>query len=135
MPRGRGVVQSTEGTIEYWSSINKCGSPRKAEFADRSTRDGCTASCITHSNTSKNVEVRLVKVIGGGHTEPSVKQVYLRIYLKLVGRQNQDIEMADMVWDFFRNKFTRSELTVHAAEQWNEHMPFSARWFALLRYV
>jgi polyhydroxybutyrate depolymerase len=44
--------------------------------------------------------VALYRIIGGGHTEPSVEHRYRRLFRAVVGEQNHDIEMADEVWSF-----------------------------------
>lgn len=42
--------------------------------------------------------------MGGGHSEPSLVERYSRIYQRVVGRQNHDVEMAEVVWQFFRRQ-------------------------------
>ena len=41
---------------------------------------------------------------GAGHTEPSISEQYSGIYEAIVGIQNHDIEMAEIVWEFFKDK-------------------------------
>ena len=103
--RDRGQVQSTDDSIQYWVTHNGCETtPSSVEYDDRSTVDRCTASRTLYKNATTNVEVALVKILDGGHTEPSIQQPYSRLFLAIVGRQNQDIEMADEVWTFFQGK-------------------------------
>ena len=49
----------------------------------------------------------LYKIGGGGHTEPSIKERYSGPFELQVGLQNNDIEMADEVWQFFKDKQKR----------------------------
>ncbi len=105
MIRDRGRVQSTEDSIQYWVRHNACEEePRFERYANRSRRDRCTASRTTYRNAATNVEVELIRILGGGHTEPSIQQPYARLYLAVVGRQNRDIEVADEIWRFFQGK-------------------------------
>ncbi|MBX2862396.1 MAG: hypothetical protein KTR27_02490 [Leptolyngbyaceae cyanobacterium MAG.088] len=107
MSRDRGKVQSTDDSIQYWVTHNNCEKiPRFSRYTNQSRTDGCTASRTTYSNLTTNVEVSLVRIRGGGHTEPSISQPYSRLFLAIVGAQNQDIEMADEVWKFFQDKST-----------------------------
>jgi polyhydroxybutyrate depolymerase len=46
----------------------------------------------------------LYEVRGGGHTEPSLTEHNRRLYKRIVGPQNRDIEMAEEVWSFFKNR-------------------------------
>lgn len=101
----RGSVLSTEKSIAYWIEHNQC--PEKGvvqQFPDNSKRDESTVMSKTYKNESTSVEVKLYQVSGGGHTEPSLKEHYSRIYLAIVGPQNKDIEMADEIWKFFKDK-------------------------------
>ena len=67
---------------------------------------------ITNSTVEKQLytggadgtEVALYKIIGGGHNAPSIQEQYSVLFELIVGKQNHDIEMADEVWNFFRNK-------------------------------
>lgn len=107
MIRNRGKVQSTDESIRYWVTHNDCeGNPRSIQYADRSKTDGCTASRTTYRNATTNVEVAVVRIFGGGHAEPSIQQPYSRLFLAVIGAQNQDIEMADEIWKFFQDKST-----------------------------
>jgi polyhydroxybutyrate depolymerase len=42
-----------------------------------------------------------LRVLGGGHAEPSRHERFSGVYTRLVGPQNDDIETADEVWRFF----------------------------------
>ena len=105
MVKNRGRVQSMQATVDYWIKHNHCGNTASLfQYPDKTTDDRCTASRRTFQNPKTGVEVSAVQIDGGGHAEPSIKQPYGRLFLVIVGRQNQDIEMADEVWKFFKNK-------------------------------
>lgn len=101
----RGKVKSTDETVNYWVQRNGTNAtPTKEEFPDIDKGDDSTVEKFTYGNGTNNTEVVLFKVIGGGHNEPSLIEKFSNAYLLLAGRQNKDIEMADEIWEFFKNK-------------------------------
>lgn len=105
MIRGRGAVQSTDDSIQYWITHNQCKEkPRTIQYPNRSRADSSTASRTLYRNATTNVEVAKIRILGGGHAEPSIQQPYSRLLLALLGAQNRDIEMADEIWQFFQGK-------------------------------
>jgi len=105
MASNRGEVFSTENTIDYWVDINGTDtSPIVSNIENINTNDDCSIQKYEYKNGTNNTEVVLLKVIDGGHTEPSIAQRYSNVYLALVGNQNSDIEMAEEVWGFFKDK-------------------------------
>lgn len=112
MIHDRGNVQSTDESVRYWSRHNGCEEkPQSFEYPDDIEEDRCTASRRTYRNAALNVEVAVIQIRGGGHTEPSVEQRYSRPFLAIVGKQNQDIEMANEVWNFFQDKSASAQRT------------------------
>ena len=100
-----GQVQSTDRSIAYW--IERNGTDQTAvveELADVDKDDGSSISKFTYPNGSDNTEVVLYRVMGGGHTSPSLVERYSSLYKVVVGSQNGDIEMSSAVWDFFESK-------------------------------
>lgn len=105
MSSNRGAVFSTDSTINYWVSRNKTNfSPIITDLPNINTEDNCTVEKSFYSNGTNNTEVVLYKIIDGGHNEPSIEERYNSIVLGILGNQNGDIEMADEVWGFFKNK-------------------------------
>ncbi len=101
----RGEVISTDETIAYWVAKNQTEvTPEITMFIDRDTDDNCTVESFLYSNGISNTEVVLYRVNDGGHTEPSIQERYSNIFKEIVGDQNGDIEIADEVWEFFRDK-------------------------------
>jgi polyhydroxybutyrate depolymerase len=49
------------------------------------------------------IQVALLKV-DGGHAEPSRKKRYPGLFSRFPGRQNADLEIAEALWTFFRDK-------------------------------
>lgn len=106
MTGNRGEVFSTENTIDYW--VNRNGTnitPSISTFPDINTTDNSTVEMSIYSNGINSTEVALYKVIGGGHTEPSIVERYTPPLVPFaLGNQNGDIEMVEEVWSFFENK-------------------------------
>ena len=101
----RGVVKSTDESILYWVERNQTDTtPAIENLENISTDDNSRVVKSTYSNGLNNSQVVLYKIIGGGHTEPSLIENYSQIYLNIVGEQNEDIEMAEEIWKFFEDK-------------------------------
>lgn len=99
----RGAVSSTQLTIDYWVNRNQTDTtPIETTFPDNDTEDGSIVKRFSYRNGTNGSVVEHYEVVGGGHTEPSIAERYGLIYKALVGSQNGDIEMADEVWDFFK---------------------------------
>jgi polyhydroxybutyrate depolymerase len=50
------------------------------------------------------MQVVLYRIDGGGHAEPSKLKRYPTFINRLVGRQNGDVEIAEVAWAFFKEK-------------------------------
>ena len=55
-------------------------------------------------NATQLQDVTLVTIHGGGHTVPSIEEQYSNFYERIVGTQNHDVEMAELVWGFLKDK-------------------------------
>ena len=104
--QGRGSVVSTADSIQYWLENNGINSlPKIRVMPNNNKRDRSIVRVESYTGGRNNTEVVLYKVIGGGHTEPSIQERYHKLYKLIVGNQNHDIEMAEEVWKFFeRNR-------------------------------
>jgi polyhydroxybutyrate depolymerase len=99
MASGRGLVLSTQASVEQWVSRNGAAAlPTLSVLPDRDPGDGSRVEKYVHSGSAP---VLLYKVLGGGHTAPSLSQRYSAQTLRVLGAQNADIEMAEEVWAFF----------------------------------
>lgn len=101
----RGLVISTDESINYWINRNQTDTtPLIENLIDINIGDNSNVQKFTYNNGINATEVVLYKINGGGHTEPSLVEKYSETYLAIVGEQNEDIEMAEEVWRFFRDK-------------------------------
>ncbi len=96
----KGDLASTEATLAPFLSAAGCGAPRPAqEVPDRDPKDGSRA--MIERYTGCKAAVQLVRVEGGGHTVPGRRTLSVRG--AVVGAQNNDLDAARMVFNFFRN--------------------------------
>lgn len=101
----RGESLSTRESVRYWVQQNGCNTlPEVHDLADKNEKDNSRIHVEHFGKCRDGVDVFLYEVRGGGHTEPSLSEHYRRLYKRIVGPQNRDIEMADEVWAFFRNR-------------------------------
>ncbi len=105
-----GTLLSVDDTLLLWRKLDGIDAAPKADkFAPLPDSDGRTSASRTiWGDDPKGLQVELIRVDGGGHTEPSIDQVYGRIYLGLAGPQNHDFESAEEAWRFFRDKSSPS---------------------------
>ncbi|MCF6237691.1 MAG: hypothetical protein L3J79_02570, partial [Candidatus Marinimicrobia bacterium] len=102
---GRGTVLSAQESVDYWVDFNHANSnPVVADIPDVNVNDGSTVKIISYFGGDEGTQVELYEVSGGGHLEPSMQEQYATIVEVLLGRQNHDIEMAEEIWSFFKNK-------------------------------
>ena len=103
--RRRGLVLGAEPTAAFWRRVD--GLTSAAETVPVAHLGG--SSDPTHVEqltwgTSAGPQVRLLRVVGGGHAEPSLAHTYGMAYRSFTGRQNHDLESAEAAWEFFAPK-------------------------------
>jgi polyhydroxybutyrate depolymerase len=101
----RGTVRSTWESVNYWVQVD--GTDKTAQlyrYPDNEQTDNSTVYRYTYNNGTNGTEVVLYEIVHGGHTSPSQAERYRLMYRWFVGNQNHDIEMADEVWAFFKDK-------------------------------
>lgn len=96
-----GEVVSTDNTISFWVRHNRCNAfPNVEELPDRDPRDHSKITVTTYANMRNRCEVVLYSVKGGGHTLPGSDAPD---WPRLLGRKNNDINGAEVIWQFFEN--------------------------------
>jgi len=104
----RGSVISADASVHYWIKHNQTKTePEAKQFPQRKQGGRSSVTRYRYSGGKEGTEVVLYKIEGGGHTEPSIKELYSGPFELQVGSQNCDIEMADEVWCFFKDKQKR----------------------------
>ncbi len=100
-----GSVLSVEASVKLWTEINKTDTVAlEYTFPDLDFDDGGVVVKSTYSNGANGTEVVLYRINGGGHLPPSIMERYSLLAENYFGKQNHDIELAEEVWKFFRNK-------------------------------
>lgn len=102
-----------ETTAAVWREL--AGLPEAPHIAAvAALQDGAPTRVTryTWSDDASALEVRLLKIDGGGHAEPSRKKRYPGMFNRFPGRQNADLEIAEEAWSFFKEK-RRSAAAAH----------------------
>ncbi len=95
-----GEVVSTAETVSFWTEHDRCSPVPKIELlADRDSNDDSRVKVSTYGNCLDGTEVILYSIIGGGHSFPGGNIPDRPL---LLGRKNNDINAAEVIWDFFR---------------------------------
>ena len=106
----RGTVLSTAASMDYWIKLDGTNTkPLVHRFADVDPKEKSTVVRYSYTDGKDGTEVVLYEVRNGGHSEPSKQEKYRWLYKHIAGNQNHDIEMADEVWRFFKNKSRREK--------------------------
>ena len=97
-----GTVISTDSSIAYWVKRNGTQTaPIITEFPQKSSSK---VIAYRYAQGVNGTEVMLYKVEGGGHIEPSRRERYSFLWTAFAGTQNGDIESAEEIWSFFKQK-------------------------------
>ena len=96
-----GEVISTENSVRFWVEHNKCfENPVTETLPDVDDEDDSYVKVVTYKNKENNVDVVLYAIVGGGHNIPGSHTPDVRF---LLGNKNNDINAAEVIWDFFKN--------------------------------
>jgi polyhydroxybutyrate depolymerase len=106
MKGGRGEVMSARETVNTWVKWNKLENvPEKTSgVSDKSSSDNSTIMRRTREASPGGIAVIAYEILGGGHTEPSQTAEMNRLLKAAQGNQNNDIEMAVTIWEFFKTR-------------------------------
>lgn len=95
----RGMVLSTDKTINYWTKLGACNeTPQLTKVSDINTADKSQIAQYDWSCNGSS-KVRLFKVIAGGHTIPSTAHQLPFI----LGTTNRDVDAPKAIWSFFES--------------------------------
>jgi len=98
----RGELYSTIDTVSYWVNRNQANQTTGfVKLEDADPNDDSVIKVQRYKSATNNTLVKHYEVVGGGHTEPSIAEQYARLYKLVVGEQNNDIESAEEIWNFF----------------------------------
>ncbi len=96
-------VKSSQETVDFWIKNNNLSKDdvQKTEIRQTINDDDSTVRKYVFGNLKSQKQVVYYVIDGGGHTMPGQKYVLSKFKQRIVGRQNQDVEGAEIVWDFF----------------------------------
>lgn len=103
----RGAVLGTEATLAYWRGVDGLSDVATTQELPHLDRRDPTRVDRQTWGASGGPQVRLLRVQGGGHCEPSLTHRYGWLYTKVCGKQNHDVESAEEAWAFFKDKRSR----------------------------
>ncbi|MDO8861547.1 PHB depolymerase family esterase [Haliea sp. E1-2-M8] len=106
MKGGRGDVLSARETANTWVKWNKLESApeRTSEVEDKNKSDDSRIVKRIREGSPAGNAVIAYEVQGAGHTEPSRAAKMSGVLQAAQGNQNNDIEMAETIWEFFRTR-------------------------------
>lgn len=99
---------AVEASMAMWREL--AGLPDTPQIvAVANTGDDAATRAVryTWGGNDSALQVRLLKIEGGGHAEPSRKKRYPGLFSRFPGRQNADVEIAEEAWSFFKDKLRR----------------------------
>lgn len=102
----RGAVIGAEASAAVWRRLDglPAGPSLDAALQHRDRSDPTRVERIVWGSDVDGLQVELLRVDQGGHVEPSIDQRYGRLYLRIVGAQNGDVESAEEAWRFLKTK-------------------------------
>ncbi len=100
--RDRGKVIGTDQALKLWTKRNRTNKNAvKGRLPNTDPSDGCIVEKYEWRNGTKNTEVVLYKMIGGGHTWAGGRQYLPR---RIVGNVCRDFSATKVIWEFFKTK-------------------------------
>jgi polyhydroxybutyrate depolymerase len=105
MLRQRGSVVPVEEAVAGWRQLARLPEAGVSmTFPHRDVADVTRATRTTWGADPHKLQVALIRVDKGGHTEPSKVKRLKWMYRMVLGPQNGDVEIAEEAWSFFRDK-------------------------------
>lgn len=97
-------VYSSDQTLDFWLKNNKLSKNEfiKTNIFDSNKKDKSTIQLFEYGANTKS-KISYFVVNGGGHIMAGKKYVLPKFAQLIVGKQNQDIEGAEIAWNFFKS--------------------------------
>lgn len=103
--RGRGSAIDVGETVDLWRKLaNFADAPVASTFPHLDPSDPSSAQRSLWGDDPRRLQIELIKIERGGHTEPSIRRRMQWMYTALLGPQNGDVEIAEEAWRFFKDK-------------------------------
>ena len=104
--KSRGSVIGVEAAVQSWrvlDGLSKAAGESR-DFPKLDAGDPTRATLTQWGSDPKRHQVALIRIVGGGHVEPSTHKRIGGLYRSIVGAQNGDFESAEIAWQFFKDK-------------------------------
>jgi len=105
---GRGTTLGVDATVARWRALDKLpDTPTVYQFPHLDRKDETAATRYVWGDDPAGLQVELLKIEGGGHTDSSTQKEAPFIVRMLLGRFNHDVDTAEEAWAFFKDKRAR----------------------------
>ncbi|GAB2870112.1 PHB depolymerase family esterase [Pseudoduganella ginsengisoli] len=102
---GRGTGVSMDETVMLWrKNAGLPDTPATYHYPHLKADDKTSATRYVWGTDPSAVQVAFVRVDGGGHVHASKTEELPWVLRKLLGNMNHDVDMADEMWNFFKDK-------------------------------
>ena len=104
--KSRGTAMAVEDAAQSWRVLDGLAAQpaETRDFPKLDAGDKTYARLRTWGGEPSRFQVELIRIEGGGHVEPSIRQRIGGLYRSVVGAQNGDFEAAEEAWRFFKDK-------------------------------
>jgi len=104
--KSRGTAMAVEDAAQSWRVLDALAAQpaETRDFPKLDADDKTYARLRTWGADPGRCQVELIRIEGGGHVEPSIRQRIGGLYRRIVGAQNGDFEAAEEAWRFFKDK-------------------------------
>ena len=92
---------SSQATVDFWIKNNKL---ENAEISITKIGKNKEVTHTLFGNQNSKNRVSYYEIENEGHTMPGKKYVLSRFIQRFVGKQNQDVEGAEIAWNFFKTQ-------------------------------
>jgi polyhydroxybutyrate depolymerase len=98
-------VLSTDDTVTWLRRFNGCDDEAEQEqLPDLDRGEGSKITVWRWTHCTSGAPVVLYRIEGGGHRVPSLDRRRTRLVDRVLGRENHDIDAAEAIWTFFKDK-------------------------------
>jgi polyhydroxybutyrate depolymerase len=105
----RDGVLSTDDTVTWLRRFDGCNDKAEQEqLPDLDPGDGSKVVVRRWTHCTSGAPVVLYRIEGGGHRVPSLDRRRTRLVDRVLGRENHDIDAAEVIWAFFEDKVRKT---------------------------
>ena len=94
---------SSQETVDFWVKNNFKGTYISKDIIKYNTAEMQPITLTIYNKENQNNQIQYYEIKDGGHTMPGKKYVLSRFIQRIVGKQNESVEGAEIAWEFFKN--------------------------------